>query len=35
MKDIKVISQILQLLRIEIINLDGELLEYTNITHRY
>lgn len=35
MKDIKVISQILQFLRIEIINLDGELLEYTNITHSH
>jgi len=35
MKDIKVISQILQPLRIEIINLDGELLKYTNIIYRH
>jgi hypothetical protein len=35
MKDIKVISQIPQFLRIEIINLDGELLQYTNIIYRH
>jgi len=35
MKDIKVISQIPQFLRIEIINFDGELLQYTNIIHRH